>query len=448
MAGFKLFILLVLSSILSSCSSLLYHPTHHQHYEPAHFGVQPEELWIDGLHAWRFRATSGQPKGLVLFFHGNAENLTSHFSALSWLPREGFDYLIFDYRGYGKSPGTPSPESTVRDGIRVIRWGLAQRLPLILFGQSLGGAVLQRSLEEIKDPEELKKIPLITLESSFRSYRKAGQKVLAQSWITWPFQWISHLLLSDSQAPKLPLPRGPHYVVLHGTHDRTIPLELGEELFHSAPETKEAWVVPGGGHIQAFWMQTPSGSYPFREQLLWTLNEVTGYSSKLNAIPERPESLALDLPFEAGRSFEVQQGPGGSFSHQGEQDQAVDFAMPEGTPVLAMRGGQVIDVVDQWSEGGPSESLALKANRVVIEHSDGTLAEYLHFKKSGVSVKKGERVARGSRIGISGATGFASDPHLHVRIYTQNGSVPMLFKTALGFTRPLRTGQTITRPKN
>jgi murein DD-endopeptidase MepM/ murein hydrolase activator NlpD len=237
-------------------------------------------------------------------------------------------------------------------------------------------------------------------------------------------------------------------VVLHGTHDRTIPLELGEELFHHAPETKEAWVVPGGGHIQAFWMQTPSGSYPFREQLLWTLNEVTGYSSKLNAIPERPESLELDLPFEAGRSFEVQQGPGGSFSHQGEQDQAVDFAMPEGTPVLAMRGGQVIDVVDQWSEGGPSESLALKANRVVIEHSDGTLAEYLHFKKSGVSVKKGERVARGSRIGISGATGFASDPHLHVRIYTQNGSVPMLFKTALGFTRPLRTGQTITRPKN
>lgn len=446
MAGFKLFLLLVFSPILFSCSSLLYHPTHHQHFEPAQFGVEPEELWIEGLHAWRFRATSGQPKGLVLFFHGNAENLTSHFSALAWLPREGFDYLIFDYRGYGKSPGSPlgdspSPESTVRDGIRIIRWGLSQRLPLILFGQSLGAAVLQRSLEEIRDPEELKKIRLITLESSFRSYKKAGRKVLSQSWITWPFQWISHALLSDSQAPKLPLPRGPRYVILHGTHDRTIPLELGEELFELAPEPKEAWLVPGGGHIQAFWMQTPRGSYPFREQWVWTLNEVTGNPSSGG----RHEGLDLDLPFEVGKSFEVLQGPGGAFSHQGEQYQAVDFAMPEGTPVLAMRGGLVIEAIDHWSEGGPSESLALKANRVLIEHSDGTLAEYLHFKKGGVLVKKGERVARGSRLGLSGATGFASEPHLHVRVYTQQGSVPMLFSFPGSFPRILGDSETIER---
>jgi len=452
MAGSRFFLflkgaILAISPWLFSCSSLLYHPTHHQHYVPAQFGVQPEELWIDGLHAWRFRATSGQPQGLVLFFHGNAENLTSHFSALTWLPKEGFDYLIFDYRGYGQSPGKPTPESTVRDGIRVIRWGLSQRLPLILFGQSLGGAVLQRSLQEFRDPEELKAIRLITLESSFRSYQKAGQKILSQSWITWPFQWISHLLLSDSEAPKLPLPRGPRYAILHGTHDRTISVDLGEELFHLAPEPKEAWVVPGGGHIQAFWMQTPNGAYPYREQWLWMLHEVTAHASS-SASSERPEGLELELPFEVGKSFEVIQGPGGSFSHQGEQFQAIDFAMPEGTPVLAMRGGQVVEVVDHWSEGGPSDSLALKSNRILIEHSDGTLAEYLHFKKYGALVKKGERVATGSRIGLSGATGFASEPHLHVRINTPNGSVPMLFKTGIEFPRPLQTGQTITRPKN
>ncbi len=438
---FFLSLLLFLSCTGTGCSGLLYHPDHREHAHPRDFGFADQrrwdDLWIEGLHAWRFRSGSVQSKGLVLFFHGNAQNLTSHFTALSWLPEHGFEYVIFDYRGYGKTPGAPTPETTVEDGVRMIRWALKQEKPLILFGQSLGGAVLQRALEEtaeIRDPRELAKIKLVAFESSFTSYREAGRSVLASSWLTWPFQWIPDLVLSDAKAAEGALPPGPRYLIIHGTHDPVVSEALGRALYQRAPPKKSWWLVPGGGHIQAFWMFDPKGRYPFRENFVSLLNEVTGHPAPA-LLP-----ATLMLPFPESVSFAVLQGPGGDFSHRNEQEHAIDFAMPEGTPVLAMRDGTVVRVVRDHSSGGPSEEFASQANLVLIEHEDGTFAEYVHLKQSSVMVRTGERVLAGALLGLSGFTGFASEPHLHVRHYSHLGSIPMVFEDGEGMSRTFETG--------
>src|SRR4051812_3784255 len=111
-------LLILACSALSctGCSSLLYQPSREQIYEPTKLGLeQPEDRFFpstDGtlLHAWYFRSDpKKQPKALIAFFHGNGENLSTHFASLAWILPFGYDFMIFDYRGYGRSQGDPSP---------------------------------------------------------------------------------------------------------------------------------------------------------------------------------------------------------------------------------------------------------------------------------------------------------------------------------------------------
>lgn len=120
------------------------------------------------------------------------------------------------------------------------------------------------------------------------------------------------------------------------------------------------------------------------------------------------------LPYASGTKHQLIQGPGGSYSHRGQQ--AYDFSMPEGTAVRAARAGVVVSVRSDSAAGGPQERFRDQANFVEILHSDGTVAHYLHLQKDGVLVEAGERVQAGSPIGLSGATGFASRPHLHFEV--------------------------------
>lgn len=432
-------LLLLLSATLAGCSSLLYHPTHERHLEPSRLGLKAIDFRIPGdppLHAWRFESSARKTQALVLQFHGNAENLTSHFASLSWLPAEGFELVAFDYRGYGETPGKPDPSGTVRDGMQAISWALeasrARGIPVILHGQSLGGIVLLRALENLQQSlptADLARIRAVVLESTFASYQGAGSSVLSRNWLTWPLQWLSHVLLSDAEAPKLDFSRWrsvPEWIVLHGTEDESISPGLGRSLFNRLPEPRHWLPAAGAGHVQSLWMQDPHGKYPYRDRLLLHLNAAIGLlpRQKLRDL----EPLELSLPFEKSRTYDVLQGPGGRFSHQGEQFYAVDFAMPEGTPVLAMRSGRVVQVIDKNTRGGPSSEMAVHSNLIRIEHADGTIAEYLHLAPHSARVREGERVARGAPIALSGSTGFVTEPHLHVRVYTPLGSVRLVFE--------------------
>src|SRR5262249_10308186 len=119
------------------------------------------------------------------------------------------------------------------------------------------------------------------------------------------------------------------------------------------------------------------------------------------------------LPWLPGRGYAVFQAPGGKvFSHDApDSREAVDFVLPEGTPVAAARGGVVAEAEARFTVGGLDRDLP--ANYVRVLHDDGTIGVYLHLKPGGVAVKPGQRVEAGSLLGYSGNTGFSAGPHLH-----------------------------------
>jgi murein DD-endopeptidase MepM/ murein hydrolase activator NlpD len=122
------------------------------------------------------------------------------------------------------------------------------------------------------------------------------------------------------------------------------------------------------------------------------------------------------MPFGGDAPREVGQGPNGRYSHRGRLGWAFDFAMPEGTPILAARGGIVAEVLDGFTEGAPNKGLRDKANRVHVLHADGTFGEYAHLRK-GVAVAVGDAVRTGQRLGASGNTGYTTRPHLHFHVW-------------------------------
>lgn len=263
-----------LLSVTTGCSSFLYYPTREEHVDRTKMPIKPEDLTItsaDGtkLHAWRFKSQLKKPSPcVILHFHGNAQNISTHFFSFYTAPSQGYDYVIFDYRGYGSSEGRPSPRGTVEDGhaaLRFVRDNYPDR-PIVVVGQSLGGAVGLRSVIDMKNEVPVK---LVVVDSTFASYRSAARKVLSNHWLTWLFQPIGWLAMSDEYAPKgrvkelSPIP----LVVIHGDQDRGVHFDLGRTLYEEAAEPKEFWHVPGGGHIDFMFREKGKYAEKFYDKL-------------------------------------------------------------------------------------------------------------------------------------------------------------------------------------
>lgn len=146
----------------------------------------------------------------------------------------------------------------------------------------------------------------------------------------------------------------------------------------------------------------------------------------LEVVPGHPGARPLDVEYAwplGSHALRVSQGWGGAFSHRDDENRhAVDFATPEGTPVLAAREGVVMQVEDRFAGGGlGSTDDTGRANFVRILHDDGTMALYAHLAPAGARVRAGERVRRGQRIATSGNTGYSGGPHLHFAIQANRG---------------------------
>ena len=160
-------------------------------------------------------------------------------------------------------------------------------------------------------------------------------------------------------------------------------------------------------------------------------------------------NFIYSLPYAASVHCRIGQSYFGTFSHQaGTADQyAVDISMPEGTPILAARGGKIIAYRDDSNQGGISPDYKQCCNYINVKHDDGTYAAYVHLKYKGVAVQLGQQVAAGTLLGYSGATGWVTNPHLHFMVYRINApaalqTLPFRMRTPLGVVPQLLSGQT------
>ncbi|MFM9840294.1 MAG: M23 family metallopeptidase [Cyclobacteriaceae bacterium] len=141
----------------------------------------------------------------------------------------------------------------------------------------------------------------------------------------------------------------------------------------------------------------------YSTRYLFTLGDVTKKNYDTTYI--------YDLPYQKGKQFMLFQGYNGLFSHQNEN--ALDFTMPEGSEIVAARDGIVIKVVQNNSESCLKEECKKFNNYLSVYQSDGTFADYVHLRRNGVKFKVGDKVRKGELIAYSGNTGWSSGPHLH-----------------------------------
>ncbi len=138
------------------------------------------------------------------------------------------------------------------------------------------------------------------------------------------------------------------------------------------------------------------------------------------------------IPFPKGVKYKAVQ-PTGKYAHSNwvESKYAIDFIVPVGTPVIAVKKGVVIMAKGNSKKHGLDASID-DTNLVAIDHRDGTFTEYLHLGYNKVFVKEGQEVEQGDVIAQTGLSGIMSEPHLHFNAFKVEGrkgiSIPVEFE--------------------
>lgn len=267
--------------LLSGCSNVFLQPDRALHGRPDRVGAVWEEAHFESADGTRltglwFPSRTAPAKGVVVHFHGNGENMTSHFLFVYWLALEGYDVLAFDYRGYGASAGKKSLSGSVADGHAALIYARARAAgkPLVVLGQSLGGALAAAALERDGGAD----VAAFVVDSTFASYRGIARDKLSLLWLTRVLKWPLSGLVTERYAPvrfigkRKPVP----LLVLHAKGDPVVPYAQGRAFYDAASGPKEFWDVSGTGHTEAFGSQGAE----FRPRLLkWLEAALSGRAS-------------------------------------------------------------------------------------------------------------------------------------------------------------------------
>jgi len=225
---------------------LVYFPVRELAATPRDRGLEYEEVSLlteDGvnLHGW-FIPTP-EARAVLLYFHGNAGNVSHRLERIALFQRLGLSVLIIDYRGYGRSAGRPSEAGTYHDAMAAWRYLTAERgvapEKIVLFGRSLGAAVAAWLATQTAPGA-------LILESGFTSVPDLGAEVYP--WL--PVRWLARFdYPTKAYVAKIHRP----VLIVHSRDDDLVPFRHGQEL-HAAANPPKQFLEIRGGHNDAYFL--------------------------------------------------------------------------------------------------------------------------------------------------------------------------------------------------
>ena len=235
---------------------IVFYPTRDIVITPEELSLAYEEVYLDvedgdRIHGWYFPAapspaTDCDSIKTVLFCHGNAGNISHRFETITYLAELGVNQLIFDYRGYGRSSGSPSEANVYADATAAYRWLLDKKGTkpgdVVIFGRSLGGAVAIELASRVDCSG-------LIVESSFTSAMDMGK-------LMFPFVPVKLLLRVKFDSVNKISTCGCPVIVAHSPEDDLIPFRMGQELFERAAQPKQ-FVQLSGGHNERLYFNDP-----------------------------------------------------------------------------------------------------------------------------------------------------------------------------------------------
>ncbi|MFC1907732.1 alpha/beta hydrolase [Chloroflexota bacterium] len=225
-------------------SHYIYYPERVLSVTPHSIGLQFERVsfeTMDGVKLSGWFVPSAGDRGVMLFCHGNAGNISHRLESIQIYHQLGLDVFIFDYRGYGQSEGKPSERGTYSDVDAAWQYLVKRRQinpnRMIIFGRSLGGAVAAWQARN-HTPKAL------ILESTFTSVPDIAAKL-------YPFLPVKLLsrfkydTMGYLDRVKCPV------LIVHSRNDEIMPFKHGQRLFEVAREPKEFLEI-SGSHNEGF----------------------------------------------------------------------------------------------------------------------------------------------------------------------------------------------------
>lgn len=207
-------------------------------WDTSQLPVKPEEVTFpstDGvrLNGWFFHA--GEPT--LIFFHGNAGNITERAPTAAQLAQRGLSVLVFDWRGYGKSDGSPSESGLFRDALAAYDFTRSRTTgDIVPYGESLGGPYAAYVALH-------RKVRCVVIENSIPSLTAIGNALYRPLplGLFAPFALTTTRWLNKAGVPVL---------VMHGKRDQVIPFAVGMQLYDGLRVPKELLVSETAGHCE------------------------------------------------------------------------------------------------------------------------------------------------------------------------------------------------------
>jgi len=226
---------------------LIYFPAKNFEFTPQDYGLKYDNVYFmtkDNIRLNGWFIPAENPKATILYFHGNAGNISHRLEVIEIFNRLNLNVFIFDYRGYGRSEGKPSETGLYKDSEAAYDY-LIQRKDvskdrIIAFGKSIGANVAI-------DLASKKNVALLIVYSGFTCAYDMGKRIFPFLPL---FKWIVKVKFdAENKIRDIKIPK----LIIHSIDDEIVPFELGKKLFEAAAVPKEIYSLRGG-HNEAILM--------------------------------------------------------------------------------------------------------------------------------------------------------------------------------------------------